>query len=158
MGFITIDDRDVNNYFSLPIGNLEVYKQWLMGLKADNPTSKIDHLGQGRYQLNLPIIECTASDVNTRFNIPYMHQLLSINLKHTNALNTDSSDDLDYSISKRINSNLWMKLLNIEKSTASDIKDEYIDYYMELGDYLVMSNTTNTDKLWLIIKVKITGV
>lgn len=158
MAIINIDDRDVNNYFAAtPIKSQEQLKQWLMELKANNPTAKVIPLGNGVYQLDLPTIICTGSDINTRFNIPHMHQLLRVGIKHTDSVNVDSTDSLAYSLSKRHYPNLWMLLLNIDESTASDILDEYIDYYMELGEYLLISNSTNTDLLHINILIKITG-
>ena len=158
MAFIEIDDRDVVNNFTIAAASTkEVFKQWLMELKANNPTAKITTLGEGRYQLVLPVITCTGSDVYTRFNIPYMHQLLRVGTKHTDSNDVDSTDSLAYSLSKRYYPNLWMLLLNIDSSIASDILDEYIDYYMELGEYLITSNSTNTDRLYINIVIKITG-
>ena len=158
MGLIDIDDRDVFNYFTAaPSITQEHLKQWLMELKANNPTAKVITLGNGIYQLDLPIITCTGSDVDTRFNIPHMHKLLRVGIKHTDSGNVDSSDSLAYSLSKRHYPNLWMLLLNIGETTASDIVDEYIGYYMELGEYLIISNSTNTDKLHISITIKITG-
>lgn len=158
MALIEIDDRDVYNYItSCPTTTGDTLKQWLMELKANNPTAKVITLGNGIYQLNLSTITCTGSDVDTRFNIPHMHQLLRIETKHTNSGNVDSTDDLSYSISKRHHPNLWMLLLNIPKTTASGIIDEYIGYYMDLGEYLIVSNSTNTDRLHISITTKITG-
>lgn len=158
MGLIDIDDRDIFNYFTAaPIVAREELKQWLMELKANNPTAKVITLGNGIYQLDIPTITCTGSNVNTRFNIPHMHQLLRVAIKHTDNSNVDSTDSLAYSISKRQYPNLWMLLLNIDESTASDIRDEYIDYYMELGEYLIISNSTNTDRLYVNVLIKITG-
>lgn len=159
MGFINIDDRDTHNYF-LPSKDEDriTYKQWLMELKANNPTAKIIPLGDGRYQLDLPVITCTGLDINTRFNIPHMHQLIRTTIKHADSDDNNSTDNLDYSLSKRLGSNLLVLLLNIEASTASDILDEYIGYYMELGEYLILSKSTNTDRLHINIVIRIIGV
>lgn len=158
MSLISIDDRDVHNYFTqAPITPDEILKQWLMELKANNPTVRVVSLGGSVYQLSIPTIGCTGSDINTRFNIPRMHQLLRIGIKHTDSNNVDSVDSLAYSISKRHYPNLWMLLLNIDDSTASDILDEYVGYYMEIGEYLIVSNSTNTDLLHINVLVKITG-
>jgi len=160
MVFINIiDDRDVNNFITTTTTqNKELLKQWLMELKANNPTVKVITLGNSIYQLDLPTIICAGSEINTRFNIPHMHQLLRIGIKHTNSDNADSEDALSYSLSKNHYPNLWMLLLNIRKTTASDILDEYTGYYMETGEYLIKSTTTNTDLLRLNIIVAITGV
>ena len=158
MALIEIDDRDVFNYLTTtPVRSEEVLKQWLMELKANNPTVKVIPLGQGRYQLDLKAIICTGATVNTRFNIPHMHELIKMGIKHTDSNNVDSVDSMAYSVSKRQNPNLWMLLLNISVTTASDIMDEYIDYYMESGEYLIISNSTNTDRLHINVIVKMTG-
>lgn len=161
MGFIDfIDDRDVINLsgsHSPPAGP-ESFKDWLMVLKANNPTAKVITLGGGLYQLDLNLITCTGSDVNTRFNIPYMHQLLRVGIKHTDSSKADSTDPLTYSLSKQHHPNLWMLLLGVVDSTASDILDGYNDYYMEAGEYLLVSNTTNTDQLRVNVIIGITGV
>ena len=158
MALIEIDDRDVFNYFTAaPSIMQEQLKQWLMELKANNPTAKVITHGNGIYQLDLPAITCAGLDVNTRFNIPHMHKLLRVGIKHTDSSGVDSSDDLAYSFSKRQHPNLWMLLLNITQSNASDILDEYIGYHMELGEYLIKSNSTNTDQLNINILIMITG-
>lgn len=158
MGFINIDDQDVHNYYAAPpVKPNEQLKQWLMELKANNPTAKVIPLGQGRYQMDLEVITCTGADISTRFNIPHMHELIKMSTKHIDSSEANSTDALTYSISKRHYPNLWMLLLNIEETTASDIIDEYIGYYMELGEYLIISNSTNTDKLHINVTFKITG-
>lgn len=158
MALINIDDRDVFNYsMAVPAMANEQLKQWLMELKSNNPTAKVITLGQGRYQLDLETITCTGATVNTRFNIPHMHELIKMGIKHTDSNNVDSVDNMAYSVSKRQNPNLWMLLLNIGTTTASDIIDEYIDYYMESGEYLIISNSTNTDRLHINVIVKMTG-
>lgn len=159
MVFIGIDDRDVTNIITHPpvIGDKESLKTWLMELKANNPAATIISLGLGRYQLTLPAITCTGAVVNTRFNIPHMHELIQMGFKHTDSANADSTDALAYSLSKRHHPNLWMLLLNIAETTASDVLDEYSDYFMEAGEYLIQSNTTNTDLLQVKIIIKMTG-
>ena len=158
MALIEIDDRDVYNYItSCPTAPEDILKQWLMELKANNPTSKVITLGNGVYQMDLEVITCTGADINTRFNIPHMHELIKMGVKHIDSSEVNSTDVLAYSISKRHYPNLWMLLLNIGETTASDIIDEYIGYYMELGEYLIVSNSTNTDRLHINVMFKITG-
>ena len=159
MGFIEIDDRDVVNYISPGLQpNGGDIKQRLMDLKTNNPTAKIISLGEDKYQLSLATITGTGANVVSRFNIPYMHELIQMDIKHTDNTNVYSTDALAYSLSKRHHPNLWMLLLNIDVTTASDIIDEYTEYYMETGEYMVQSNTTNTDLLHVNIIIKMTGV
>lgn len=159
MVLIGIDDRDVTNIITQTpaTGCKENLKTWLMELKANNPAATIISLGLGRYQLTLPVITCTGAVVNTRFNIPHMHELIQMGFKHTDSADADSTDALAYSLSKRHHPNLWMLLLNIAETTASDVLDEYSDYFMEAGEYLIQSNTTNTDLLQVKIIIKMTG-
>lgn len=158
MGLIDIDDRDVNNHYYQSVGDDKAtHKLWLMELKTNNPTAKINSLGAGIYQIGLPIIACTGSIVSTRFNIPTMHQLLRMSIKHTDNGGINSVDTLNYSLLKRGSSNLLMTLISITSSTASDIMDKYVDYYMELGEYLIESNTTNTDQLNIDVMVRVMG-
>lgn len=156
---ISIDDRDVTNIITqvLSNGDKDTLKKWLMELKASNPTAKIISLGLGRYQLTLTAITCTGAVVNTRFNIPHMHELIQMGFKHTDSSDADSTDALAYSLSKRHHPNLWMLLLDIAETTASDVLDEYENYFMEAGEYLIKSNTTNTDLLQVKIVIKMTG-
>lgn len=158
MGLIDIDDRDVHNYYQTSIHAIEIQKQWLMELKSNNPTSTVISLGESVYQINLPVITCIGSDVETRFNIPYMHRMIRMEIKHTNNSDVDSSESLRYSVSKRQHYNLWMLVLDIADSVASDIIDKYDEYYMGRGEYLIVSNSTNTDKLLINVLIKITGV
>lgn len=159
MGIIDIvDDRDVYNYSTIASTvSKDILKQWLMELKANNPTAKVISLGESVYQLDLPAVECTGSDIETRFNIPHMHKLVRMSTKHVDSSGDNSTNSLTYSVSKRHYPNLWMLLLNIEETVASDIIDKYTSYYMELGEYLITSNTANTDKLHINILIKMTG-
>lgn len=159
MGFIDIDDRDVVNNITTGLQlNADVIKQRLMDLKINNPTVKVVSLGHGKFQLSLASIVSTGANVITHFNIPYMHELIQISIKHTDSADVNSVNVLAYSLSKRHHPNLWMLLLNIEETTASDIIDEYIDYYMESGEYRFQSNTINTDLLYVSVIIKATGV
>ena len=158
MGLIDIiDDRDVNNYFTSLSQSKDMQKQWLMELKADNPTVKVIPLGNAVYQLDMPIITCTGANVDIRFRVVHSHKLIRMGFKHTDSNDVDSINPLAYSISKRHHSNLWMLYLSILETTASDILDKYVDYYMEPGEYLIKSTTDNTDKLFINVIIQITG-
>ena len=159
MVLVEINDQDttINNIMHVAEAKATEFKRWLMEIKGNNPTATVKALGEGRYQITLEAIDCTGADVNTRFNIPLMHQLIMMEIKHTDVNDADSIDALAYSVSKRPHPNLWMLLLNIEETTASDIMDEYEDFYRTLGEYLLVTNSTITDKLQINVTIRVTG-
>lgn len=156
------DDRDVFISQTLTPEQLEIldnkFKEWLTMLKNELPTDVIvNHLGDGRYRLELPYIECTGANVEQIINIPFMHQLLKMELKHTDSSNADASDALTYSLYQRYHANTWALITIITDSTASDMTDEYIDYYKLRGEYRLLVNTTNTDRAHIVFFIRITG-
>ena len=156
------DDRDTFISQTLTPEQLEVldnkFKVWLTMLKNELPANVIvDHLGDGRYRLELPYIGCTGSDVEQIINIPFMHQLLKMELKHTDSANADATDALTYSLYQRYHANTWAIITIITDSIASDMTDEYIDYYKLRGEYRLIVNTTNTDRAHVAFYIKITG-
>lgn len=166
MALIDIDDRDtIHNYYRVKEDHIadvpaliNIYKDWLLRLKAELPASCIvNHLGSGRYKIDLPTITCTGADVTTIFNIPFMHQINKMEMKHTDSANADSSNLLDYAVSHRHHPNLWLLLLDIVGSPASDIIDEYIDYYMGRGEYRIVTNSNITELLHVSVYIKIIG-
>ena len=154
MGLIDIDDRDVINnfYASSSPERLKLYQD---RLKAENNQSKVSNLGGKRYKLDLPVVTCTGGDVLTYFQVPFMNMLERIEIKHVDSLNSDSNDLLSYSISHKQFPNFWMIIFNIENIIYPDIIDEYQNYY-ESGQYKIISNSTNTDKLYISVYIKIT--
>jgi len=161
---IDVDDRDTINYFGGPQGPVmakeisEKFKEWLVRLESEVPTgSTVEHLGTGRYKIVLPVITCSGSDITTIINIPFMHQIQKMEFKHTDSSNDDSIDAFDYSVSHRYPPTMWLLLLNIVDSVASDIIDEYIDYYMSRGEYRLVTNSTNTNKVFANLYIRITG-
>lgn len=157
-----IDDRDTFISQTLTIDELKTlekkFKEWMVMLKNELPSNVIvDHLGNGRYRLELPYIECTGSDVEQIINIPFMHQLLKMELKHTDNVNVDSNDVLTYSLYQRFHENTWSIITKIEDSTAADMSDEYIDYFRLRGEYRLLINTTNTDRAHIAFYIRITG-
>jgi len=163
MALFEIDDRDtVNNYYEMADKIAAVpatkYKEWMGRLKAENPKAVINHLGSGIFKLDLEAITCTGADVTTRFNIPFMHDMKKMEIKHTDSAKADSVNALSYTVNHRHHPNLWLLLLNVTATTASDIIDEYIEYYMQSGEYKLVTNTTNTEKLYISVYINIKGV
>lgn len=162
MALIDIDDRDtIHNYYTQAAEQAEVvrskFKEYLGILKGENPSVVINHIGNGIYKLDLAVITCTGADVENIFNIPFMHELRKFEIKHVDASKADSTNALAYSVSHRHHPNLWMLLLSVPVSTASDIIDEYSDYDMQSGEYKLITNSTNTELLYISVYIKITG-
>lgn len=160
MGFIDIDDRDVFNYYETGIAGTPIaakFKEWLGRLKAENLTARINNLGGGTFKIDLPVITCTGSDVQTLFNIPFMHIFEKMELKHVDSSDADSTDALTYSVSHQQYPNLWLIFLAVVNSIKADIVDEFVNYRHEQGQYLFITNSTNTDKLYIALYIKVTG-
>jgi len=157
MGIIDIDDRDVinNNYYT--ITTPEQLKTWLGQIKAENSLSRVNNLGEGRFKLDLPVIICTAGDVTAYFQIPFMHVFEKMEIKHVNSADVNSTTVLSYYIEHKQNPNLWMRFLAVDNSIGSDIIDEYANFRHERGQYRLITNSTNTDKLYVAIYIKVTG-
>ena len=156
MGIIDIDDRDVYNYYQVQADPL-TFQKYLNSLKSENKTANIVNLGEGRYKLDLPAIVCTGADVTTLFQIPFMHMLDKIELKHTDINGIDSTDSLQFSLSHRIYPNLWIMMSHISNLVDSDLIFVYNDYRYERGQYLINITSTNTTKVYLAIYIKFTG-
>lgn len=145
---ISIDDRDVNNYFTTEIDHRR-YKDLLQAIQSDNAGSIIIHMGGGVYKIESPCIDCTGSDVLLRIKIPFMHILQKCILLHTDSNKNSSHDDLSYTLVYRNNYNLEATLISITDSTGSCIQDEYTGHLYNNGQYLLTSNTTNNDKIFV---------
>lgn len=165
MGLIDIDDRDTIIYnqgaegaVTTPKAISDKFKEWQTMLKNELPSnSKVNHMGGGRYRLEIPYIECTGSDVETLLNVPFMHQLLKMELKHTDSSFVDAASPLTYKLYQRFNANTWAIMMLISNSIASDMTDEYIDYYKLRGEYKLLTNTTATDRILVTLYIRITG-
>lgn len=156
MVLINIDDRDTHNYYSSQV-TTKKFKEWLLQLKSEIPSAIINHLGNGIYKIDISPIQCTGSDVNTIFMIPFMHKLLKIAIKHTDLNDINSIDLLTYSVSHLHSPNLSILINSMDDIIVSDIIDEYDGYHHVRGQYLLISNTTHTDKLYVSIYINITG-
>ena len=156
MGLIDIDDRDVYNYYQVQADPL-TFQKYLNSLKSENKTANIVNLGEGRFKLDLPAIVCTGADVTTLFQIPFMHVLEKLEIKHVDSVYADSIDALTYSLSHRMNPNLWLIVLSVINSISSDIIDEYANFRHERGQYKILSNSTNTDIILMSVYLRYTG-
>jgi hypothetical protein len=136
------------------------HKAWLTGLKAEKTLqeARILYLGDHYFKIDMPKITCTGSDVITRFNIPYAFQFNRIEFKHTDSSNADSSNILTYGLDKKTWNNLVMTYLAVITSSASDIIQEFEDYFFEKGEFVLTTNSINTELLYLTIYIKILEV
>ena len=156
MALINIDDRDtIHQYYTGQPG--KSWKVYQDRLKAENMQARVTTLGAGRFKIDLPVITCTGSNVTTWFTIPFMHSLEKMELKHVDSAGADSTDVVTYSISVNQHPNLSRTIFQIVDSIASDITDEYTNYYFEAGQYKLVFNSTNTDKLYVSITFQYTG-
>lgn len=147
MALINIDDRDViNNFYDN--ASKQKSKEWLQRLKSELPTSRVNYIHNGLFKIDLPVIISTGSDVEILFNIPFMHELQKMELKHTDTNLVDSNNTLDYSLQKSSLSNTLSYIHQISNVAASDMYDEYSKNYNERCQYLFITNTINTDKLY----------
>lgn len=133
------------------------HKAWLTGMKAETTLrdARIQYLGDHYFKIDMPVITCTGADVITRVNIPYAFKFNRIELKHADNGNVDSSDPLTYGLDKKTWNNLVMTYLAVTTSTASDIIQEFEEYYFEKGEFVLTTNSTNNDLLYLTIYIKI---
>lgn len=157
MALIYIEDNDVTNHYNSFNVSLTKFKEWMDTLKSENNQAKVTNLGEGRYKVDLPVISCTGSDVETLFQIPFMHVLEKVEMKHTDILNANSIDELAYYIYHKQHPNLWFLFVTVEQSIASDILDDYANFVHERGQYKLISNTSATDKLFVAVYIRATG-
>lgn len=156
MSLITIDDRDVFNYFGIE-QQTDKHKELLLQLKSNNSTSRCINLGSGVFKIDIPVIACTGSDINTFITIPFTHVLTKMELKHTDSSDANSVNPLEYTLKRRTSQNLWLVLYQEPIVLKSDIIDEYIGYTHELGQYALITNSTNTEKLFVSFYIKWSG-
>jgi hypothetical protein len=128
-------------------------------LKNTFKLGHVEHLGKGFYKIDLPIIICSGSDITQYFIIPFNHQLHRLELKHTDSSNADSTDALTYYL--KYGSTLSPELLfTIVKNIAtleSDSAHLFKSYWRSLSRYQLITNSTNTDKLYISLLVEIEG-
>ena len=119
---------------------------------------KIEHLGKGFYQIELPAITCTGANITQYFVIPFKHKLHQFIVKHTDSSDADSNDSLAYSLKYglgQIKPNLLLMLQSVSASTVIDTIHIYSDLWRSHSRYQLISNTTNTDRLYVSLIVEI---
>ena len=117
------------------------------------PGATIKFLGHGHFLVTLDVIAQTGSAVTTLFDIPFGHELTTISVKHTDASNANSSDAQTTIFNHRYGGNLWFNIWTISGGTAADTYGKFTDAYMLPGQYQIITNTTNTDKLFIEFEI-----
>lgn len=121
------------------------------------------YLGNDIYRLTLrgstKYIGQTGAQLYTYLEFPFPHQLLKAELKHTDASDADSTDAFTYAISHRGVSNIFNSLRSGSGVTASDIMEVFGDEYIHSETvYLIETNTTNTDRIYITLYIRYLGV
>ena len=118
----------------------------------DIPGAKIVFLGHGHFLVTLDVIAQTGSAVTTLIDFPFAHELTTITVKHVDTSEADSSDAQTITFNHRYG-NLWFNMWTITAGTASDTYGKFTDSYMKPGQYQIITNTTNTDKLYIQFEI-----
>ena len=119
---------------------------------------KIEHLGKGFYHIELPAITCTGGNVTQSFMIPFRHKLHQFIVKHTDSSDADSTDALTYSLKYglgQIKPNLFLTLKSISATAVVDAIHLFTDFWRSQTRYQLITNTTNTDILYVSLIVEI---
>lgn len=131
----------------------------LKKLPAEVGDFECRYMGGDIYRLTIrgtqKYIEQTGAQVNTRLEFPFGHQLLKIELKHTDNADDDSTDALTYAILYRGVANLMNALRSGSGVTASDVLEVFGDEYIHSETvYLFETNTTNTDRIYITMYIR----
>jgi len=110
---------------------------------------------------SLPYILQMGSEVQTIINIPTAHRLLKIGWVHTTSTpSTGSSDSLSYYIAQRtFGAGVLPVQFDAYSGTASNhyVELESFGYEEPPREYLISTNTTNTDRVYLFLDLQIIG-
>lgn len=126
-------------------------------LQNEFQAGKITHLGKGFFQIHMVAIPCTGANVTQYMSIPFRHKLHRIERKHTDAAYADCADALTYSIKygATINPSLLMNLITVTASTLIDVIHLFPDFWRGDTRYQLISNTTNTDLLYVTFIIEV---
>ena len=110
---------------------------------------EVKSIGGNYYEFTPASVTMTGSAVLTYLELPIRHRLLRFELKHTDSSDVDSVDALDYSLARRITSNLFLVMASGRAITDSDIIETFGDDYPAGSTYYRTSlDTTNTDLIY----------
>lgn len=127
-------------------------------LQNEFNNGKITHLGKGFFQIELAAITCTGANVTQHFMIPFRHKLHQFVVKHTDSADTDSTDALTYTLKYglgQIKPNLLVTLKSVSATAVTDAIHLYTDFWRSQSRYQLISNTTNTNLLYVSLIVEI---
>ena len=127
-------------------------------LQNEFNTGKITHLGKGFYHIELPAITCTGANITQYFMIPFRHKLHQFVVKHTDSADADSTDALTYTLKYglgQIKPNLLVTLKSVSATAVTDAIHLYTDFWRSQSKYQLITNTTNTDLLYISLIVEI---
>ena len=116
------------------------------------PGANIRFLGHGHFLVTLDTIAQTGSAVTTVLNVPFAHELTTVTVKHVDTNEANSTDAEDVTFNHRYG-NLWFNIWSIAGGTAADTYGKFTDSYMLPGQYQIITNTTNTDKLYIQFEI-----
>jgi len=156
MGILDIDDRDTYNTYYGQTVDVARSKEWLLQLKAANPAYRCVSLSCNLYKLDFTL-NCTGADIESIINIPLMHSLNKIEIKHVDSSNLDSTDKFNYTVYRNSTYNLYLLLYKYLNVVHSDIMDELHGFTNEGCQYKIISNSTNTDMLYFTVYITIIG-
>lgn len=130
-------------------------------LQNEFNAGKITHLGKGFFQIELPAITCTGANITQYFMAPFKHKLHQFIVKHVDSSDADCNDALTYTLkygAGRIKPNLLLTLKSISASTVVDAIHLFTDFWRGQSRYQLISNTTNTDILYISLIIEIEDV
>ena len=118
----------------------------------------VKHLEKGFFQIDLPTITCTGSNVTQFFTIPIKHKIHQFIVKHTNATDVDSTNPLTYTLKYGFNQlkpNLLLTLKSISASAVTDAIHLFEAFWRNESRYQLVTNSTNTERLYVSFIVEI---
>lgn len=122
----------------------------------------VRNLGLNKYEL-APLasdgyIVQTGAAVTTYLELPVAHELIRVELKHTDNVDADSVDALTYSIARRATGNIFLVLASGAAVVVADIIETFgEDYPFGSSYYRLVTDTTNTDRIYPIVIIEALG-
>lgn len=129
-------------------------------LRNDFRGYHVEHLGKGYYKIDFPAITCTGSDITQYFSIPFFHKLHRFEVKHTDSSNVDSVNALTYSLKygSTVVPSLLFAIITNTGTVISDTAHRFDHFWRSLSRYQLITNTTNTELLYVSILVEIEDI
>ena len=108
--------------------------------------------------VELAVISGTGANVTQYFTTSFKHKLHQFIVKHTDSSDVDSVDALTYTLKYglgQIKPNLLLTLKSVSASVVSDTIHLFTDFWRGQSRYQLITNTTNTDRLYVSFIVEI---